>query len=143
MKGNILSYIVSYSGKNIDLEWIISILNLPSPTSKKDVQDFMGIINFVRRFVPSFFVMVKPIHNILKKDRSFYWTYDAKNSFLRIKKAISSVLVLAKPIFEKYIIIYTNATEEEISTILLQCDDQNNEKPIGYMSQSLSNDKTK
>jgi hypothetical protein len=36
--------------------------------------------------------------------------------------------------------IYTNATEEVISTILMQCDDQGNEKPMAYMSQSLSDD---
>jgi hypothetical protein len=49
-------------------------MNLPAPTSKKKVQAFMGIINFVHRFVPDFVVMVKPIHNLLKQDRSFSWT---------------------------------------------------------------------
>jgi hypothetical protein len=47
------------------------ITNLPTPTSKKSVQDFMGTINFVRRFVPDFAMMVKPIHNLLKQDRTF------------------------------------------------------------------------
>jgi hypothetical protein len=39
--------------------------------------------------------------------------------------------------------MYTNATEEAISAILLQCDDQNNEKIVAYMSQSLSYDEIK
>jgi hypothetical protein len=51
--------------------------------------------------------------------------------------------VLAKPDFEKYFIIYTNATEEAIYAILLQSDDQNNEKHVAYMSQSLSDDEIK
>jgi hypothetical protein len=38
---------------------------------------------------------------------------------------------------------YTNATEEVISAILLQKDDQNNDQPIAYMSQSLSDDEFK
>ena len=109
----------------------------------KEVQAFMGSINFVRRFVPDFVVMVNPIHNILKQDSSFSWTNDVENAFLRIKKAIISTPVLAKPDFEKDFIIYTNATKEAISTILLQCDDQNNEKPVAYMSQSLSDDEIK
>jgi hypothetical protein len=33
--------------------------------------------------------------------------------------------------------------EEAISVILVQCDDQNNEKPVAYMSQSLSDDEFK
>jgi hypothetical protein len=122
-KGKILGHIVSNSGISIDLERITTILNLPAPTSKKEVQAFMGIINFVHRFVLDFVVMVKPIHNILKHDCSFYWTYNIDNSFLRIKKAINSSPILAKPNFEKYFIIYTNATEEAIFAILLKSDD--------------------
>jgi hypothetical protein len=103
----------------------------------------MGVINFVRRLVPDFVVMVKPIHNLLKQDRSFSWTDDAENDFVGIKKAISSAPVLAKPDFEKEFTIYTNATEEAIPSILMQNDDQGNEKPVAYMSQSLYDDEFK
>jgi hypothetical protein len=103
----------------------------------------MGIINCVHRFVPDFAVMVKSIHNLLKKDRYFSWTNDVGNAFLRIKKAINSASVLVKLNFEKDFIIYTNAPEEAIFAILLQCDDQNNEKNVAYMSQSLSDDEIK
>jgi hypothetical protein len=112
------------SGISIDPEMITAILNLPTPTSKKEVQYFMGVINFVCRFVPNFVVMVKPIHNLLKQDRSFSWIDDVKNDFVGIKKAIRSTPGLAKPDFEKEFMIYTNATEEAIYSILLQCDDQ-------------------
>jgi hypothetical protein len=70
-KGKILSHIVYDSGIRIDPGRIIEILNLPTPTSKKEFQYFMGIINFFHRFVPDFAFMVKPIHNILKQDHSF------------------------------------------------------------------------
>jgi hypothetical protein len=125
-KGKLLGHIVSDSGISIGPERIASILNLPAPTSKKEVQAFMGIINFVCRFVPDFVVMVKRIHNILKQDHSFSWTDDVENDFVRIKKEISSTLVLAKPDFEKEFIIYTNATKEAIFAILMQCDEQAN-----------------
>jgi hypothetical protein len=39
--------------------------------------------------------------------------------------------------------IYTNATEEAVSSILMQCDDQVNEKPVAYMIQSFSYDEFK
>jgi hypothetical protein len=142
-KENLLSHIVSDSGISIDPERIIVILNLPAPTSKKEFQYFMGIINFIRRFVPDFVFMVKPIHNILKQDCSFSWIDDIENSFLRINKVINFAPVLAKPNFEKYFIIYTNATEEAIFVILLQSDDQKNEKIVAYMRQSLSDDEIK
>jgi hypothetical protein len=122
-KGKIHGNIVYDSGIRIDPERIDVILNRPTPTSKKEVQAFMDIINFVCRFVPNFSLMVKPNHNILKKDCSFSWNKDVENDFIRINKEIISTPVLEKPDFEKYFIIYTNATEEAVSAILVQCDD--------------------
>jgi hypothetical protein len=84
--------------------------------------------------------MVKPIHNLLKKDRSFSWTDDVQNAFVGIKKEINFAPVLVKPYFEKEFMIYTNATEEVVSAILMQGDDHGNKKPVAYMSQSLSDD---
>jgi hypothetical protein len=70
-KGKLIGHIVSDSGISIDPKRITSILNLSAPTSKKEVQAFMGISNCVCRFVLDFVVMVKPIHNLLKKDCYF------------------------------------------------------------------------
>jgi hypothetical protein len=103
----------------------------------------MGIINFFRRFAPDFVVMVKPIHSILKQDRSFSWTNDVENVFVRINKEINSAPVLAKPDFDKEFIIYINSIEEAVSTILIQCDDQANGKLVAYMTQILSDDEFK
>jgi hypothetical protein len=139
-KGKLLGHIVFDLGIRIYPERIVAILNLPTPTSKKEVQDFMGVINFVCRFVLDFSIMVKPIHNLLKQDHSFSWTNNVDNSFVGIKKEISSTPFLAKPYFEKAFMIYTNATEEVVYVILMQCDDQDNEKPVAYMSQIFSDD---
>jgi hypothetical protein len=87
--------------------------------------------------------MVKPIHNMLKQNQVFSYNDTTEKDFVEIKNAISYASVLAKPIFAKDLIIYTNATKDTISTILLQRYDHNNEQPIAYMSQSLSKDEFK
>jgi len=84
----------------------------------------MGKIIFVRRFIPDFVRIVKPIHNMLKQDQSFSWNDDTRKPFVEVNKEISSAPVLAKPNFKKDFIIYTNATEEAIFYILLQNNDQ-------------------
>jgi hypothetical protein len=88
-------------------------------------------------------VMVKSIHNMIKQDHPFSWTDDVKNDFEGIKKVISSAPVLETLDFEKEFMIYTNATEEAVSAILIQNDDQANEKLMAYMSQSLTDDEFK
>jgi hypothetical protein len=75
--GKLLGHVVFDSGINIDPERVRAIQNLPIPSSKKGIQSFMGKINFVRRFILDFARMVKPIHNLLKKDQIFF--LDSRN----------------------------------------------------------------
>jgi len=77
---------------------------------------------------------------VLKQDQSFSWTKYVENIFVGIKKKISSSSVLEKPDFNKEFIIHMNSIEEAIFYVLLQKDDQNNEQPVAYMSQILSDD---
>jgi hypothetical protein len=73
-KGNILGHIVNKEGIYIDPERVKAINELNPLTSKKGVQSFFGKINFVRRFVPDYATIVKPINALLKKDHRFEWT---------------------------------------------------------------------
>jgi hypothetical protein len=57
----LLGFIVSKDGIIIDPERTQDIAKLPPPSSKKSMQSFLGKINFVRRFVPSFSEMVRPL----------------------------------------------------------------------------------
>jgi len=99
----------------------------------------MGTIKFVWRFVPDFVVIVKPIHSMLKHDHPFSWTDDVEKAFIKIKKVINYAHVLVKLDFEKEFITYTNAIEEAISAILMQNDDQNNEKRVRAYKMMKSN----
>lgn len=92
----LLSHIVSNHGININPKRVISIHNLPIPTSKNEIQSFMHNINFVRRFILYFAIMVKPIHNLLKQNQVFSWTDITKKDCVDIKTAISYALILLK-----------------------------------------------
>ena len=60
-KGKLLGHVVSKKGISIDPERIKGIEQIPLPHNKKGMQSFMGTINFVRRFVPDFTQIVKPL----------------------------------------------------------------------------------
>ena len=98
----------------------------------------MGKFNFIRRFVPDFAKIGKPIHNMLKSDRTFWWDSTFESDFQQIKNSISSSPTLETPNILKVFIIYTNATEQAISVILLQNIKDDIEQPINFMSQSFS-----
>ena len=61
IEGKFLGHMVSKKGLSIDPERIKAIEQIPLPHNKKGMQSFMGTINFVRRFVPDFTQIVKPL----------------------------------------------------------------------------------
>jgi hypothetical protein len=69
----LLRFIVSNEGMIINPERTQVILKLPPPSSKNSMQSFLGQINFVRRFIPNFSEMVRPLQNLIKKDIQYHW----------------------------------------------------------------------
>ena len=67
-EGKLLGHIVSAEGIKIDLERVKAILKISIPRNKKEIQSFVGKINFLRCFIPNFAEIVKHITQMLKKD---------------------------------------------------------------------------
>jgi len=67
-EGKLLGHIVSAEGVKIDPKRVESIQKLSLPRSKKDIQAFLGTINFIRRFIANFVELTKHITCMLKKN---------------------------------------------------------------------------
>jgi hypothetical protein len=76
-KGKLLGHIVSTEGVKIDPCRVEAIQTLSLPRSKKEVQSFLGKINFLRRFVSNFVELVKHITVMLKKENEVKWTIES------------------------------------------------------------------
>ena len=104
------------------------------------MQSFMGTINFVRRFVPDFAQIVKPLQQMVKQSVQFKWTYLEKVSFNDIKAVIAHALSLRSPYFEKDFILYTFASYNSLAAVLKQKGELGDEYPISFMSTRLQGD---
>ena len=122
-EGKLLGHIISKEGIRIDPDRVSAILKVEEPRSKKEVQSFIGQVNFLRRFIPIFVEILMNITNMLKKDHEIKWTMEAKNSFKDIKKAISKAPMLVIPYFDQYFLVFSYASEHTIAVVLLQKND--------------------
>jgi hypothetical protein len=52
---------------------VAGVAEWPTPTNKKEVQSFLGFINFYRRFVQDFSELARPLFDLTKKDVKWYW----------------------------------------------------------------------
>ena len=67
-KTTFLGHIISDKGISMDPDKVKSILEWPVPTTVKEVQSFVGLCNYYRRFIPNFAKITKPLHNLTRKD---------------------------------------------------------------------------
>ena len=72
-EGKLLGHLVWDDGIRIDPERVKAILKISFPRSKKDVQSFIGKINFMCWFIPNFAKTIKHITTMLKKYQEVKW----------------------------------------------------------------------
>ena len=74
---------------------------------------------------------------MLKKDNTFQWSKEAKQSFISIKQALFEAPVFVSPNFGKDFIIFSFASKNTIAGVLLQKNEQNEEQPIAFYNKAL------
>jgi hypothetical protein len=100
-EGKLLGHIVSRDGIKINPKRVEAIDTINITRNVKEIQSFLGNINFLRRFIPNFAEIVKMITNMLKKNKEVKWTAESKALFVHINKIIGEVPILASPDYLK------------------------------------------
>ena len=73
-----LGHVISGEGIKPDPEKINSITNLTCPTNITSLQLFLGIVAFVRKFIPNCRKLIAPLMALLKKNAPYKWNQNAK-----------------------------------------------------------------
>ena len=115
----LLGHIISKDVIRIDPVRIEAILQIRHPRNIRELQAFLGKINFLRRFISNLAELIRSLNNMLKKDSTIKWTVEAKKSFEYIKIALTKTPVLISPKFDRDFILFSFASEHTISAILL------------------------
>lgn len=133
-----LGHIVSKEGVAADPEKTVKVKTWPVPSSVKEVQQFLGLANYYRRFIRDFASIAKPLHKLTEKNSSFSWTKECQQSFETLREKLSSPPVLCYPNFEESFILDTDASNDGIGAVLSQCDAEGKEHVVAYASRLLS-----
>jgi transposase InsO family protein len=132
-----LGHILSSDGITPNKENVEKIIQWQRPTKVKQVQSFLGMANYYRRFISDYSSHVRPLIDLTKKGKTFEWTTFCENAFQHVKGVLSSPKVMAHPQGEGRFILDCDACEVSIGAVLSQL--QNGiERVIAYGSKSLS-----
>jgi ribonuclease HI len=136
-EGKLLGHIVSTEGVRIDPNRVEAIQTLSLPRSRKEVQAFLGEINFLRRFISNFAEMVKHITAMLRKGKEVKWIIEPREYFIQIKRALTEAPVLISPDYSKDFLVFSFASFDTVATVLLQKNEEGREQPIAFFSKEL------
>jgi hypothetical protein len=62
------------------------VLCWKAPKSFSDIQSFLGLARYYRKFIKGFSKISKPMTKLLEKDKKFEWTPACEASFQELKK---------------------------------------------------------
>jgi hypothetical protein len=122
-KGKLLVHIVSKVGVKINPKRVEKIKHIYICRNRKEVQDFLSRINFLRKIVPNIVDIVRHITNMLKKYHEVNWTPEARESFQTIKESLGKSPILVSPNYDKYFFMFYCASKHTIVVVLLQKND--------------------
>jgi hypothetical protein len=69
-----LGHVISAGGVSVDPSKVKDVLNWTLPTNASEIQSFLGLAGYYRRFIKDFSKIAKPMIRLLEKNKDFDWT---------------------------------------------------------------------
>jgi hypothetical protein len=117
--GQLLGFIVSHRGIEVNPKKIKAILEISWPNDLKDVQRLTGCGAAVSRFMSRLGEKALPLYKLMKKSNEFVWTNEADTALKDLKRVLSTAPVLAAPEDQDPMLLYMAATNRVVSIIIV------------------------
>ncbi|KAI5454141.1 hypothetical protein NCC49_005131 [Naganishia albida] len=115
-----------------------AVTEFPRPANKKELQRFLGLCVYYRRFVKDFSKMALPLYRLTKDDVRYEWDDSCQAAFESLKEKLTTAPTLAHPDYERPFLLYTDACNVGLGAVLAQNDLEGKEHPIVYLSRTLT-----
>lgn len=128
-----LGVIVGGTGIKPDPEKVKAVTDIKSIKDKKDLERFLGVTNYLSKFIPDYSTLTAPLRDLLRKDCIFQWELPQESAFIRLKDALVNSPILQIYNVNKDIVMSVDCSSEGVGACLLQ-----EGKPVAYASKALT-----
>jgi len=133
-----LEVIISPKGVEMQKKKVEGVLNWPVPRNVKEVQKFLGLANYYRRFIKNFAKVAVLLHVLVRKEQKWKWEEEQEEAFRRLKKAFTTEPVLAILDIDREMRVEVDTSDYAIGGILsTKCED-GKWRPVAFISKSLN-----
>ena len=100
---------------------VVALQQLPPPLDLKQLQRFLGMINFYRRFLPGIASILQPLSDLLRGNpQTLLWSEAAAASFVAAKEALLGCTLLAHRLPNTVISLAVDASDMHVGGALQQ-----------------------
>jgi hypothetical protein len=133
-----LRLIISEGQAEMDPVKVAGVAEWPTPKNKKEVQQFLGFVNFYRRFVQDFSHHARPLFD-LTGQAEWHWGSDQQVAFDELRRQITSTPILAFAQDDKPFRLEADSSDYATGAVLSQQADSDRKwHPIAFYSKSLN-----
>jgi len=137
-----LGHKVSAAGSRPLPEKVAALQTFPQPNCIKELQQFLGMLNFYRKFLPQVAKILSPLTDALRGSpppgQLLTWSPAMLSSFQSAKTALSNATVLCHPSRNAELALVADASASHVGGVLQQKPRGTDSwQPLGFFSQKL------
>ncbi|PKI77644.1 hypothetical protein CRG98_001982 [Punica granatum] len=137
--GKLLGFIVSEKGIEVDPDRVKAIMELPPPSTVREVRNFLGRLNYIARFIANLTDKCQPLFCLLRKKTAVEWDDECQKAFDTVKAYLIQSSVLVPPSPDRPLILYLTVRQQSIGCMLGQKDNSTHaERTIYYLSNEFT-----
>lgn len=135
---------ITYLGRQISSEGILpdesgilAVKSLKHPKNIKELEAFMGKVNYYHNFVPNFSTVAAPINRLRRDNIPFRWGKSQQTSFDQLKTYIVNATQLSHFQDNLPLTLSTDASPFGIGAVISHLYPDGSERPIAFASKTL------
>ncbi|GFW76314.1 retrovirus-related Pol polyprotein from transposon 17.6 [Trichonephila clavipes] len=116
----------------------LAVRKFPEPTTIKQVQSFLGLTGYFRKYINDYSKIAKPLSDLTRKENLFVFGIQQKEAFEKLKKVLSEGSNLHLYKYGRKTELHTDAYKQGYGAILLQEAEDEKLHPVFYMSKKTN-----
>ena len=131
-----LGHVISADGLKPSEERVDAIVKIPTPENVKQLESFIGKLNYYGKFLPSFSTTCAPQNRLRRQDVEWNWSAECDQAFSQLNEMLAQKTRLVHYDPTRPITLAADASSYGIGAVISRCAPDGTEELIAFASKN-------